>query len=135
MLREKHPASRVPSEEDFDAHVGAPDCLDSMPVYCCFGPSLAEHCSYAQDGNTPVRYSKVRWEDYKTINVISICLNVGRAQIPSATADTDGHESMDNCSSMNKLGILCAHSHSSRVYQLTPLEANMAIEPEQRYPT
>jgi hypothetical protein len=34
VLREKHPASRVPSEEDFDAHVGAPDCLDSMPVYC-----------------------------------------------------------------------------------------------------
>ena len=33
VLREKHPASRVPSEEDFDAHVGAPDCLDSMPVY------------------------------------------------------------------------------------------------------
>jgi hypothetical protein len=31
---EKHPASRVPSEEDFDAHIGAPDCLDSMPVYC-----------------------------------------------------------------------------------------------------
>jgi hypothetical protein len=25
VLREKHPASRVPSEEDFDAHVGAPD--------------------------------------------------------------------------------------------------------------
>jgi hypothetical protein len=34
VLREKHPASRVPSEEDFDAHVGAPDCLESMPVYC-----------------------------------------------------------------------------------------------------
>jgi hypothetical protein len=34
VLREKHPASRVPFEEDFDAHVGAPDCLDSMPVYC-----------------------------------------------------------------------------------------------------
>ena len=34
VLREKHPASRVPSEEDFDAHAGAPDCLDSMPVYC-----------------------------------------------------------------------------------------------------
>jgi len=28
VLREKHPASRVPS------HVRAPDCLDSMPVYC-----------------------------------------------------------------------------------------------------
>jgi hypothetical protein len=35
VLCEKHPASRVPSEEDFDAHVGAPDCLESMPVYCC----------------------------------------------------------------------------------------------------
>ena len=23
----------MPSEEDFDAHVGAPDCLDLMPVY------------------------------------------------------------------------------------------------------
>ncbi len=34
VLREKHPASHVPSEEDFDAHAGAPDCLDSMPVYC-----------------------------------------------------------------------------------------------------
>jgi hypothetical protein len=34
VLREKHPASRVPSEGDFDAHVGAPDCLESMPVYC-----------------------------------------------------------------------------------------------------
>ncbi len=34
VLREKHPASRVPSEEDFDAHAGAPNCLDSMPVYC-----------------------------------------------------------------------------------------------------
>ncbi len=33
VLREKHPAFHVPSEEDFDAHVGAPDCLDSMPVY------------------------------------------------------------------------------------------------------
>ena len=34
VLREKDPTSRVPSEEDFDAHVGAPDCLESMPVYC-----------------------------------------------------------------------------------------------------
>jgi hypothetical protein len=34
VLREKHSASRVPLEEDFDAHVGAPDCLDLMPVYC-----------------------------------------------------------------------------------------------------
>jgi hypothetical protein len=34
VLHEKHPASRMPSEEDFDAHAGAPDCLDSMPVYC-----------------------------------------------------------------------------------------------------
>jgi len=34
VLREKHPASHVPSEEDFDAHVGAPDCLESMQVYC-----------------------------------------------------------------------------------------------------
>jgi len=34
VLREKHPASHVPSEEDFDAHVGAPDCLELMPVYC-----------------------------------------------------------------------------------------------------
>ena len=41
VLREKHPASRVPSEEDFDAHVGAPDCLDSMPVYC-FEECVAE---------------------------------------------------------------------------------------------
>jgi hypothetical protein len=34
VLREKHPASCVPSEEDFDAHVEAPDCLESMLVYC-----------------------------------------------------------------------------------------------------
>ena len=34
VLREKHPASHVPSEEDFDAHVRAPDCLELMPVYC-----------------------------------------------------------------------------------------------------
>jgi hypothetical protein len=34
VLREKHHASRVPTEEDFDAHIGAPDCLDLMPVYC-----------------------------------------------------------------------------------------------------
>ena len=32
VLREKHPASHVPSEEDFDAHFGAPDSLESMPV-------------------------------------------------------------------------------------------------------
>ena len=94
------------------------------------GPSLAEHCSDAQDGNTPVRYSKVRWENYKTINVISICRKVGSAQIPSATTDADGHDFMDNCSTTNKLGILCAHSPTSRIYQLTPLETNMAIEPE-----
>jgi len=68
-------------------------------------------------------------------DIVSICWNVRSAQIPSATADTDGHESMDNCSTMNKLGILCAHSPSSREYKHTPLEANMAIEPEQRNPT
>ena len=34
VLSEKHTASRVPSDEDFDAHVGAPNCLDLMPVYC-----------------------------------------------------------------------------------------------------
>ena len=34
VLHEKHPTSHVPSEEDFDAHAGDPDCLDSMPVYC-----------------------------------------------------------------------------------------------------
>ena len=34
VLREKHAASHVPSEEDFDAHAGTPNCLDSMPVYC-----------------------------------------------------------------------------------------------------
>ena len=32
VLRDKHPASRVPSEEDFDAHIRAPDCLDLMSV-------------------------------------------------------------------------------------------------------
>ena len=32
--REKHPPSCVPSDEDFDAHVKAPNCLDSMPVSC-----------------------------------------------------------------------------------------------------
>ncbi len=32
VLWEKHPAARVPSEEDFDVHPGAPDCLDLMPV-------------------------------------------------------------------------------------------------------
>jgi hypothetical protein len=34
MLREKHPKSRVPSDEDFNEHPGAPDCLESMPIYC-----------------------------------------------------------------------------------------------------
>jgi len=34
VLHEKHPASRVPSEEDFGAHAGAPDCLDLMLFYC-----------------------------------------------------------------------------------------------------
>jgi hypothetical protein len=34
MLQEKHPASRVPSEEDFNNHPNAPNRLDSMPVYC-----------------------------------------------------------------------------------------------------
>ena len=94
------------------------------------GSSLAEHCLNAQDGYTPVRYSKVRWENYKAINVISICRKVGSAQIPSATADAGRHDFMGNCSTTNKLGILCSHSPSSRIYQLTPLETNMVIEPE-----
>ncbi len=34
VLREKHPDTRVPSEWDFDEHPGAPDCLESMLVYC-----------------------------------------------------------------------------------------------------
>jgi hypothetical protein len=34
VLCEKHTTSCVPSEEDFDAHIGVPNCLDSMPVYC-----------------------------------------------------------------------------------------------------
>ena len=34
VLREKHPDTRVPLESDFDDHPGAPDCLESMPVYC-----------------------------------------------------------------------------------------------------
>ena len=34
LLREKHPTFNVPSEEEFDAHVGAPNCLDLMPVFC-----------------------------------------------------------------------------------------------------
>ena len=34
VLREKHPDTRVPLELDFDNHLGAPDCLESMPVYC-----------------------------------------------------------------------------------------------------
>jgi hypothetical protein len=28
VIREKHPTSFVPSEEDFDVHYGAPNCLD-----------------------------------------------------------------------------------------------------------
>ena len=34
VLREKHPNCRVPLEEDFDAHPGAPNCLKLLPVYC-----------------------------------------------------------------------------------------------------
>jgi hypothetical protein len=34
VLREKHPTSRVPSEEDFNEHPRDSDCLESMPVYC-----------------------------------------------------------------------------------------------------
>ena len=35
VLHEKHPASRVLSEEeDFDARARAPNCLILMPVYC-----------------------------------------------------------------------------------------------------
>jgi len=34
VLCEKHPDTRVPLELDFDNHLGAPDCLESMPVYC-----------------------------------------------------------------------------------------------------
>jgi hypothetical protein len=34
MLLEKHPASLVSLREDFDAHADAPNCLESLPVYC-----------------------------------------------------------------------------------------------------
>ncbi|KAL3812075.1 hypothetical protein ACHAXA_002879 [Cyclostephanos tholiformis] len=34
VLRDKHPACVVPSEEDFDAYHDADDLLDTMPVYC-----------------------------------------------------------------------------------------------------
>ncbi len=34
VLQEKHPASHVPLEEDFDDHPIAPNRLDLMPVYC-----------------------------------------------------------------------------------------------------
>ena len=34
VLQEKHPASCVPLEEDFDDHPIAPNRLDLMPVYC-----------------------------------------------------------------------------------------------------
>ncbi|KAL3815266.1 hypothetical protein ACHAXA_001878 [Cyclostephanos tholiformis] len=34
MLRDKHPACVMPSEEDFDAYHNADNLLDTMPVYC-----------------------------------------------------------------------------------------------------
>jgi len=34
MFHEKHPNSHVPSDENFDAHTGAPDCLELLLVYC-----------------------------------------------------------------------------------------------------
>ena len=52
VLREKHHASRVPSEEDFDAHVGAPDCLELMPVYC-FGECVAKAAAHLSGSAGP----------------------------------------------------------------------------------
>jgi hypothetical protein len=52
VLREKHPAARVPLEEDFDVHPGAPDCLDSMPVYC-FEECVAKAAAHLSGGAGP----------------------------------------------------------------------------------
>ena len=34
VLREKHPEAVIPSDGDFDAHPGGPECLEAPPVYC-----------------------------------------------------------------------------------------------------
>jgi hypothetical protein len=52
VLWEKHPAARVPSEEDFDVHPGAPDCLDLMPVYC-FKECIAKAATRLSSGAGP----------------------------------------------------------------------------------
>jgi hypothetical protein len=52
VLREKHPAARVPSEEDFDEHPDAPDCLESMPVYC-FEECVAKAAARLSGGAGP----------------------------------------------------------------------------------
>ncbi len=52
VLWEKHPAAHVPSEEDFDVHPGAPDCLDLMPVYC-FEECVAKAAARLSGGAGP----------------------------------------------------------------------------------
>ncbi len=52
VLREKHPKSRVPSDEDFDEHPGAPDCLESMPIYC-FEECVAKAAARLSGGAGP----------------------------------------------------------------------------------
>ena len=45
VLRAKHPNCHVPSEEDFNDHSGAPNCIESMPVYCfeeCIAKAAAQ---------------------------------------------------------------------------------------------
>jgi hypothetical protein len=71
----------------------------------------------------------VQWENYQKINFIGICWAFGSAQIPSATANADRHESLDNCSLKNKFQILCTHPASPRIYQYKAFETIMAVKP------
>ncbi len=52
VLQEKHPASHVPSEEDFNAHPGIPDCLNWMLVYC-FEECVAKAAACLSSGAGP----------------------------------------------------------------------------------
>ncbi len=52
VIQEKHPKSRVPSDEDFDEYPGAPDCLESMPIYC-FEECVAKAAACLSSGTGP----------------------------------------------------------------------------------